>query len=43
MYGGSKKRKNSALKVVDVAIFSWFETIESYHSDIRGILTTYPI
>ena len=24
---GSKKRKNGALKVVDVAIFSWFEKL----------------
>ena len=41
--GGSKERKNSALNVVDAAIFSWFKKIESYYSDMRGILTTYPI
>ena len=38
-----KERNNSALKVVDVAIISWFERIESYHSDLRGILTKSPI
>ena len=33
----SDNHKNGALKVVDVAIFSWFENIGSYHSDLRGI------
>ena len=41
--GGSKERKNGALKVVDVAIFSYFENIESHQSYLRGILTTFPI
>ena len=26
---GSKKHKNGALKVVDVAIYSWYENIDS--------------
>ena len=43
MSGVSKERKNGALKVVDVAIFSWVEKIESYHSYLRGLVNTYPI
>ena len=41
--GGSKERKNDALKVVGVSIFSYFENIESYHSDTRELLNTSPI
>ena len=32
MSGGSRDRNNGALKVVDVAILSWVENIESYYS-----------
>ena len=41
--GGSKDRKNGALKVLYVLIFLWFENVESYHSDLKGLLTTSPI
>ena len=41
--GGIDERKNGAMKVVDVVIFSWFENIESYNSDLRGIFTTFSI
>ena len=40
---GNEERENGALNVVDFAIFSSFEKIESYQSDIKGILTTSPI
>ena len=39
VFGGNKEHKNGALNVVYVVIFSWFEKVESYHSDIRGLLT----
>ena len=41
--GGSHERKNGALKVVDVAISSYFKYIESYHSYLRGIFNISPI
>ena len=41
--GGNEERKNVSLNVVNFAIFSSFETIESYQSYLRGILTTSPI
>ena len=41
--GVSKDSKNGSLKVVDVSIFSEVEKVESYHSDMRGLLTTSPI
>ena len=41
--GGSKERKNGALKFEDVSISSCFVNIESYHSYTIGILTTSPI
>ena len=43
VFVGSKEHKNGALKVVDVANFSYFENIDSYHSDLRGVLATSPI
>ena len=41
--GGSKERKNGALKVMDVAMLSLIENIESYNSYPRGLLTKSPI
>ena len=41
--GGSKERKNGALKVVYVAICSQFESIELYHLDMIEIMATSPI
>ena len=38
--GDIKYCKNGALKVVNVAVFSKFENIESCPSYLRGILTT---
>ena len=38
-----EERKNGALKVVDFAIFSLFQKIESYQSDILVLLTIYTI
>ena len=43
VFGGNKDRKNGALNVADISIFSWFGKSESYHSDLRGLLTTSPI
>ena len=43
VFGGNKERKHGALNVVDAAIFSLFEKIDSYHSDMRRLLTTSPI
>ena len=43
VFGGNKERKKGVLNVVDFAIFSLFEKNESYHSDVRGLLTTSPI
>ena len=43
VFGGNKERRNGALNVVDVAIFSYSENIESYHSYMIGLLTTSPI
>ena len=43
VFGGNKERKNGALNVLEVSIFSYYEEIESYHLDLRGILTTSPI
>ena len=42
VFGGNEERKNDALNVVDFSIYSSFENIESYQSDIRGLLTTSP-
>ena len=41
--GGSEERINGALNVVNFSIFSSFVNIESYHSYLRGLLTTPPI
>ena len=43
MTGGNEEHKNGSLKVVDVSILSYFENIESYHSDMRGLFTIFPI
>ena len=40
---GNEERKNGALNVVDVSIFSSFEKIEPCQSDLSGLLTTSPI
>ena len=41
--GGSKERKNVALKVMEVNIFSYSENIESYRSYMRVLSTIYLI
>ena len=41
--GGSKERKNVALKVMEVNIFSYSENIESYRSYLRVLSTIYLI
>ena len=39
VYGVNEERRNGALDVVGFSILSSFENIESYQSDLRGLLT----